>query len=368
MTQLTRDAVLKHFDRLQEQGELFYSPSTPQRIVDHGLEFSIRIVPAFTSKPQLTSQNTIAQSSSRPKPTDGSDIDHADPAFFVACVNPFSSNITQSSAVTTSNAASQANADAPAINTNIDTGTKYTHKLILNKFNVHRPQYILLTTDPLQRQTAPLNLDDFNAAWTVLNALTPQREKYVIFNCGAAGGSSRRHKHLQVFEDAQPLDENERNEGVRERGVLWPDLDIAGASNADNVDTARVRELKLPYLAFASTLPRACTPSQLLQSYNTALSQCRGALQHSPDEMSRSTGETAQAEAPPHNLILTRRALVVIPRSKGTTEGIEGHVVNAPGMMGVVWCSNGKQLQAWKRKGPVSVLRELGVPRDVLGR
>ena len=77
-------------------------------------------------------------------------------------------------------------------------------------------------------------------------------------------------------------------------------------------------------------------------------------------------------EVLPHNAVLTREWLVTVPRSQGTTEGIEGHVVNATGMMGLVWCSSEAQLEGWKMKGPASVLAKLGFEqnpgRDKFGR
>ena len=40
MASLSRDAILGQFDRLQKEGELFYNPTQPQRVVGEGLEVS----------------------------------------------------------------------------------------------------------------------------------------------------------------------------------------------------------------------------------------------------------------------------------------------------------------------------------------
>lgn len=62
-----------------------------------------------------------------------------------------------------------------------------------------------------------------------------------------------------------------------------------------------------------------------------------------------------------HNVILTKKWLLVIPRSKGRV----GYMfANAAGMIGLVWCAYEPQFKSWLEYGPMRVLRELGVPRE----
>jgi ATP adenylyltransferase/5',5'''-P-1,P-4-tetraphosphate phosphorylase II len=71
-----------------------------------------------------------------------------------------------------------------------------SHTLILNKYSVVRPQY-LLHTNVFVPQADHLTEIDLAAAWNVLSRLDG---KYlVIYNCGFEGGSSVGHKHLQIL-------------------------------------------------------------------------------------------------------------------------------------------------------------------------
>ncbi|CCF46045.1 Ap4A phosphorylase 2 [Colletotrichum higginsianum] len=68
--------------------------------------------------------------------------------------------------------------------------------------------------------------------------------------------------------------------------------------------------------------------------------------------------EDGKRVAMPHNVILGRRWMVVVPR---VTDGVDGAGVNAAGMLGVVWASEVGTAEKWKRLGPRRVLREVGV-------
>jgi len=70
------------------------------------------------------------------------------------------------------------------------------HKLILNKFSVVRPQFVLHTVN-YESQNEPLNVLDFQAIWHILQAVG---KKYMaIYNCGAAAGASVNHKHIHII-------------------------------------------------------------------------------------------------------------------------------------------------------------------------
>lgn len=80
------------------------------------------------------------------------------------------------------------------------------HTLILNKFCVVRPQFVLHTNE-FEPQADFLNAQDLDATWKVLCAL---KHRFIgIYNCGAAAGSSLGHKHLQFIprpeEGSHPL-------------------------------------------------------------------------------------------------------------------------------------------------------------------
>jgi len=61
----------------------------------------------------------------------------------------------------------------------------------------------------------------------------------------------------------------------------------------------------------------------------------------------------------PHNVLLVKEWIVVIPRRSNDFEGV---TANAAGMMGSVWLMNEAQLDRWRALGPTKVLSQLGVP------
>jgi ATP adenylyltransferase/5',5'''-P-1,P-4-tetraphosphate phosphorylase II len=71
-----------------------------------------------------------------------------------------------------------------------------SHTLILNKYCVVRPQY-LLHTNGFVPQADHLTESDLSAAWNVLSRLNSLH--IVIYNCGFDGGSSVGHKHMQIL-------------------------------------------------------------------------------------------------------------------------------------------------------------------------
>lgn len=61
-----------------------------------------------------------------------------------------------------------------------------------------------------------------------------------------------------------------------------------------------------------------------------------------------------------HNMILTKRWIMVVPRSKGWIGEVP---TNAAGMVGMVFCKSEKEYQGWMDLGPMEALKEFGVPR-----
>lgn len=204
-----------------------------------------------------------------------------------------------------------------------------THLVVVNKFPVFRPQLLLLTVDSYQRQWQPLSLADLQAAWVLLTE-TGDRF-YIIFNGGFTAGASRNHKHMQV------LPHPEASGRDKSGWMLFPDLEpIAHTSS-------------VPFVHFLYRFnDSAASAAEVFDIYQQFLSDCRRALAV-PDD---------QIEVP-HNTVITKRWIVVIPRSK---ENIDGTTANSAGMMGSVWLNNEAQLEKWLAQGPSWVLSQLGLP------
>jgi ATP adenylyltransferase len=187
---------------------------------------------------------------------------------------------------------------------------------------------LLLTVDSYRRQHEPLVLEDIEAAWSTICEL--KEEHYVFYNCTVLAGSSREHKHLQVIPAPG------KHEGYDEDFKFFPDDDTGPSC--------------VHFLQRFEDLPEGCVKGEyLLEIYQRLLQQARDALDLTVDVPC------------PHNFVLTRRWMAVIPRRAKEFHGI---TANAAGMMGSIYIWNQDQLDAWKEIGPMKVLAGLGLPSE----
>jgi ATP adenylyltransferase len=197
-----------------------------------------------------------------------------------------------------------------------------THLLAFNKFPAGRPHCLILTQDGFRRQYEALKMDDLTAACQVLSSL--ESRHLLLFNCGIDSGCSRLHKHVHIFPAPDP-----------DKITLWPDLD----------------ELKLPFKAFVHRFHNRLPPvGEILEIYQGLLRQAESALGSALLD-----GDAAV----PHNVVMDRNWLVVIPRRAA---GWDGADTNAAGMLGMIWVHSEEKVKIWLEKGPANVLAQIGVP------
>lgn len=199
-----------------------------------------------------------------------------------------------------------------------------THDLALNLFCVDRPQLLLLTLDSYKRQHDPLDRDDFAAALQVLTALP---DMYVIFNGGEAAGCTRVHKHMQ--------------------GLLGPPRAFESFVGGEE------RQSQIPFHYLSHHFDGgfdAFSASDLLATYLKLLDGARQSL-----------GLPRRNEPCPHNVVLWRGCMLVIPRRSAV---VASHAsANAAGMLGSVWISDRGPADEWLKLGCRNILEQLGVPR-----
>lgn len=191
---------------------------------------------------------------------------------------------------------------------------------------------MLLTSNGHRRQYEPLDETDLQAAWAVLTTMS---QDYVAFyNCGQDGGCSRLHKHMQLipkpphsFVDFLDSKDNKRPANVPFR---W----FYERLNAENVTTPQLIKVYTKLLAQATDVSQG-----LAEHADTAL----------------------LGAACPHNMILGRRWMIVIPRRRAAINKEAG--ANALGMLGVIAVATKPEVDNWVRLGLTESLRELGVPK-----
>lgn len=124
---------------------------------------------------------------------------------------------------------------------------------------------------------------------------------------------------------------------------LFPDDVLDTSSPSSN---GIISHPEVPYLHGLLPIPPNATSSEIFSSYQKLCQH----LQIAPGS--------------PHNVFSTDTWIIVIPRSKARA-GDSDSAVNAASMLGVVWVKTEAELHAWKAYGPMKVLEEVGVKRDV---
>jgi ATP adenylyltransferase len=163
-------------------------------------------------------------------------------------------------------------------------GTSTSHFLVTKKFCWARPHLILVTSDGYQRQYEGLDLNDIKSVWSLLSSL--DRDYVAFYNCGQDGGCSRLHKHLQLIPTPPNL-------------------------FASFLDSKYGKPPRVPFEWFYRRLnPHDSTPERLLDIYNDLLEQST----KKGMGLSENFGTAPPNAACPHNFILTKRWMVVLPR------------------------------------------------------
>lgn len=196
------------------------------------------------------------------------------------------------------------------------------HVLLLNKYNVIEP-HLLAVTETFEPQSAALDAGDFAAACALLGRL----DGLVFYNGGRRAGASQPHKHLQWVPSA-----------------LWP-----GATGLP-VDAPIRRALDARSRPAVADLP-----------FEHALSACgpvasASALHEAYVELLQRIGRAPRQPGTPcedYNLLLTRRWMMAVPRSREDWEGIG---INALGFAGALLVRDEAQAALARSIGPSAIL------------
>jgi sulfate adenylyltransferase (ADP) / ATP adenylyltransferase len=201
-----------------------------------------------------------------------------------------------------------------------------SHLCLLNKFPV-LDDHLLIVTRCFVDQEALLDLADFEALWAC-SPVGDGDEVLGFYNGGEAAGASQRHKHLQAV--VLPLDR------LVPRVPIEPLLSLEAAAR------------RAPRLPFAHALARldGAGPGDALELYRAMLAQLGVAA----------PGDARQRG--PYNLLVTRRWMLVAPRS---VERFREISINALGFAGALLVRTPEELELVARTGVLEVLRAVGV-------
>ena len=206
-----------------------------------------------------------------------------------------------------------------------------THSAVLNKFNVTK-HHLLLVTRVFEDQRCQLTQRDCEA---LLIALT-EIDGLAFYNAGREAGASQAHKHLQLV----PLD------------AIGP-LPIERLLRVAHVDGMIGMVPGLPFRhAYAPMDPDWTNPDKFS---GASLHACYRALLRAAG-LSVDATPGSHATCAPYNLLVTRKWMLLVPRSEECFEGIS---INALGFGGALLVKDRSQLAALRRAGPVAALQHV---------
>lgn len=201
-----------------------------------------------------------------------------------------------------------------------------THVYLLNKYMV-LPHHLLVVTRAFEHQETLLARADFEALWLALS----QYDGLGFYNGGRDAGASQMHKHLQIVP-----------------------LPLAPAEPAVPLSTWWESGRTLPFAhALAALDCDGFAPHEAAAHTHAAYHDALAAL--GIGEIERD-GERRQSA--PYNLLVTRRWLLLVPR---TRECYRGVAVNALGYAGSFFVRSDAERDMMREHGPFSALRAVGM-------
>jgi ATP adenylyltransferase len=211
------------------------------------------------------------------------------------------------------------------------------HVAVLNKFNVVE-HHLLIVTRRFVPQEALLTPADFEALCWSLREI----DGLGFYNGGTVAGASQRHKHLQLI--PLPLTPGQRGLPIEQV------LPLAQPQQPCRLDS-------LPFPHRIATLP-----ANLFDSPDAAADHCQHVYREMLEQlrMSPVIQERIDCQSAPYNLLLTRRWLMLVPR---TCEHFESISINAMGFAGSLFVRNTEELKRIEAVRPLHVLQSVSSAR-----
>jgi ATP adenylyltransferase len=213
-----------------------------------------------------------------------------------------------------------------------------THIAVLNKFNVV-DHHLLIVTKSFEYQTTLLTLADFEALWLCM----AEYDSLGFYNGGREAGASQEHKHLQVV--PLPL----IPEGART--PIEPLFPVsASPSEPGIVPSFLFRHAFVRLRHGIEERPRDAA----LETFDLYTAMLGRLGMSAPGD----TLHTRQSI--PYCLLVTRRWMLLVPRSREHFEGIS---LNSLAFAGSFFVWNDQQLGRLKAVGPFKALAAVAFPR-----
>ena len=212
-----------------------------------------------------------------------------------------------------------------------------THLAVLNKFNVVE-HHLLIITREFEDQEILLNREDFEA----LLACLLEYDALGFYNGGEAAGASQSHKHLQVV----PLP-------VAPEGPRVPvEPLLAAAEFRAGIGQIKGFPFRHAFIRLdADTLASSGGGAGKIFGLYCDMLRYTG--------LKAPSGARDERQSAPYCLLITRDWMLLVPRSREFFHGVS---INSLGFAGALLVRNREEMAILKRCGPMSALRDVGLP------
>lgn len=208
-----------------------------------------------------------------------------------------------------------------------------THHCLLNKYNVV-DRHLLIVTRDFEPQENWLTLADFQALWFTLAEI----DGLGFYNGGTLAGASQPHKHLQLV----PLP-------LIPQSIAIP---IETVFDPKSPQSSPYQSHKLPFLhAITFFDPQIVNSPE--NAAQVSLNHYHQLLRH-VGRLKQDNPGTQQTGA--YNLLITRRWMMIIPRSQESWHSI---AVNSLGFAGALLVRDTQQLSELKTLGLMNLLQQV---------
>ena len=287
-----------------------------------------------------TTQRALRRGSLRPIQTTTRYVEDGGVEFLVRAVDRLAEKEKDANQRTEKTSGSAGNPFLPPSDPDLYVGdASSSHVYLLNKFQVI-DHHLLIVTRDFQPQESPLELGDFQALWRCLGAY----DGLGFYNGGKVAGASQPHKHLQVI----PLPLSTRGLAVPIEAAFESWVKEANSLRGDDRPGGTDR------LPFRHALARF--PWDLWQQPDKAASTAHRLYR----ESLATVGMDADASDPgAYNLLVTRRWMLLVPRSREHFESIS---LNALAFAGSLFVRDPSQLKRLEQEGPLAALSATTFP------
>lgn len=287
-------AIIRLTQKATESGALHSIETDEEWLEQNGVQFVVRVVASLARKDQITNEDTDSSAATR------------------SAVNPF----------------------LPYDKELYVADISDTHLCLLNKFNVIN-HHLLIVTREFEHQETLLTLSDFQGLWICM----AEFEGVGFYNGGSVAGASQPHKHLQMV----PLPLSSRA----------PPIPIESVFESYDVQAGIGVLLRLPF-KHAFTWLKPSLFEEPDYAAEVTLSRYQQMMEAVGIRGIEVEGETRQST--PYNLLITRRWMLLVPRSAECFDAVS---VNALGFAGSLFVRGKEQKAIVRRYGPMTVLQHV---------